>query len=57
MNDDMLNLPVKALMREQPDGSYRIVPEESTYVDISADTVARFLLDAFHIPYKREGRD
>lgn len=45
--DNMITLPVVATMRLQPDGSFKMV--EAEYITVSADVVARFLLDRFHV--------
>jgi len=47
MADDII-IPVQATMRRQPDGSYKMVEPE--YIIASAATVARYLMDALHVP-------
>lgn len=42
-----MKIPVKAFMQEQPDGSYKLVPEESEFAMISPDQFARYLIHQF----------
>jgi len=39
------HVPVSGYMVRQPDGTYQLDPGRSTYADIPADSIARFLLD------------
>lgn len=39
------HVPVSGYMVRQLDGTYQLDPERSTFVDIPADTIARFLLE------------
>ncbi len=41
------HIPVSGYMVRQPDGSFALDPERSTYADVPADIVARFLIDRF----------
>ena len=39
------HVPIRGYLVEQPDGSYELDPERSTYADIPADAIARFLIE------------
>lgn len=39
------HVPIRGYLVEQPDGSYELDPERSTYADIPADDIARFLIE------------
>lgn len=39
------HVPVRGYMVRQPDGSYELDPARSTYADIPADDIARFLIE------------
>lgn len=39
------HVPIRGYMVLQPDGSYELDPERSTYADIPADDIARFLIE------------
>lgn len=55
MNEEMLHIPVTGYMTEGADGEYHLNPEKSEYADISADFVARFLIQRFGLtPWKKE---
>ncbi len=49
------HVPVSARMVRQEDGTYALDPERSTYADIPADTIARFLLERLGTNFS-EGR-
>lgn len=51
--DEPITIPVAATMQKQPDGSYKMVKAE--YITTTADAVARFLLERFHIPFEEAG--
>lgn len=39
------HVPIRGYMVRQPDGSYKLDPVRSTYADIPADDIARFLIE------------
>lgn len=44
---EMCRIPIRATYRIGPDGEAHMVPEESVFADIPADTIAQFLLEKF----------
>ena len=52
MTDSTMHIPVRATMRRQSDGSYLMADAE--YAELSADSVARFLLERCGMPWKAE---
>lgn len=49
------HVPVSGYMVRQEDGSYEIDPGRSTYADIPADTIARFLIEKMGLDAKEGG--
>ncbi len=49
------HVPVSARMVRQEDGTYALDPERSTYADIPADTIARFLIEKMGLDAKEGG--
>ncbi len=49
------HIPVSGYMVRQPDGSFALDPERSTYADIPADTIARFLIEKLGLDAKEGG--
>lgn len=49
------HIPVTGYMVRQPDGTYQLDPERSTYADIPADTIARFLIAKMGLDAKEGG--
>ncbi len=39
------HVPIRGYLVRQPDGSYELDPERSTYADIPAEDIARFLVE------------
>lgn len=39
------HVPIRGYLVQQPDGSYELDPERSTYADIPAEDIARFLIE------------
>lgn len=48
-------VPVSGYMVRQEDGTYELDPERSTYADIPADTIARFLIAKMGLDAKEGG--
>lgn len=46
------HIPVSGYMVRQPDGSFALDPERSTYANVPADTIARFLIEKFGLDAK-----
>lgn len=49
------HIPVSGYMVRQPDGAYALDPERSTYANIPADTIARFLIEKMGLDAKKGG--
>lgn len=47
MNQNTLHIPIIGRMVKCADGSYHLDKEGSTWADVDADTVARFLVEKF----------
>lgn len=45
MSDNLCHIPVIGYMVPGPDGNYHLDEERSTWADIPADTIARFLIE------------